>query len=97
MRRKATALGVMLALVVLAGAVIGVAYTDEEPVTKRTAAQKELQVVEAGASGASGPLSPIQKRAIEEGPLVPNQDEYERDKAEANARAEQLRQGEASP
>ncbi|MDQ3236527.1 MAG: hypothetical protein M3Q54_03185 [Actinomycetota bacterium] len=94
MRRKATALGVMLALVVLAGAVIGVAYTDEEPVTKRTAAQKELQVVEAGASG---PLSPIQKRAIEEGPLVPNQDEYERDKAEANARAEQLRQGEASP
>lgn len=48
--------------------------------------QGEPRVVKAGSPGTAGPLSPVQKRAIEEGPLVPNQAAYERAKADADAR-----------
>lgn len=96
MRRKAAALGVMLTLAALVGIVIGVGPAGERPAPERTEAQKGLGVEEAGSSGTTGPLSPIQKRAIEEGPLVPNRIEYERAKAEANARAERHASGEGS-
>ncbi len=53
--------------------------------------------MKAGSSGATGPLSGVQKRAINEGPLIPNQAAYEQDKAAANARAASDEPSQAAP
>jgi hypothetical protein len=80
-----------LALVILAIAcalsVLAIlAAAKPSPAEPGRSAQQELRVTEAG-GGDPGPLSPVQKKAIKEGPLVPNEADYERDKAAANARA----------
>jgi hypothetical protein len=53
------------------------------------AAHPQLSVGQPG-GGTPGPLSEVQKRAVSQGYLVPDQASYERAKAEAAAEAEQL-------
>ena len=50
-------------------------------------AAAEATVTRAGVAGKAGPLSAVQRRAIENGPLVPNQAAYARAKAAATAGA----------
>lgn len=91
MEIRERALRVQLALVVLiiasalsVLAILTIART--APAEPGRSAHQELRVTKPG-SGDPGPLSAVQKRAIKQGPLIPNEAAYERDKAAANARA----------
>lgn len=89
MERRVPAFGMHLVLVTLAvaGALLAVVLVAAESAPAQTGG--ELRVEEPGV-GTPGPLSPVQERAISQGYLVPDQAAYERKKAEADARAEQL-------
>lgn len=78
----------LVALVALALGGAASARQEETPVSARQDGQS-LQVVEPGA-GDMGPLTPMQKQAVSQGYLVPDQEAYERGKAEASEEAERL-------
>jgi hypothetical protein len=91
MQTRALTIKLQLALMVfaVAGALVVLAIlaaAGPVPAEPGRLAQQELRVTNPG-TGDPGPLSPVQKRAISEGYLVPNPPAIANDKAAANARA----------
>ena len=81
------ATSVLLALATLA-ALVALIAAEPVPATPRAdRAQVDLKVEKAGGASNPGRLSALQRRAMDQGPLVPDAAAYERDKAEANAKA----------